>query len=36
MLFALGRPVAFAGLLVAFLLALIVRAYAIRITARSA
>ena len=35
MLFALAQPVAFAGLLVAFLLALIVRAYAIRITARS-
>jgi membrane-associated protease RseP (regulator of RpoE activity) len=34
-LFALGRPVAFAGLLVAFLLALMLRAYAIRITARS-
>jgi Zn-dependent protease len=34
-LFALGQPVAFAGLLVAFLLALILRAYAIRITARS-
>jgi hypothetical protein len=34
-LFALGQPVAFAGLLVAFLLALVVRAYAIRITARS-
>jgi len=35
MLFALGRPMAFVGLLVAFLLALILRAYAIRITARS-
>ena len=35
MLFALAQPVAFAGLLVGFLLALIVRAYAIRISARS-
>ena len=35
MLFALGQPVAFAGLLVAFLLALLLRAYAIRLTARS-
>jgi hypothetical protein len=35
LLFALGRPVAFAGLLVAFLLALVLRAYAIRLTARS-
>jgi hypothetical protein len=34
-LFALAQPVAFAGLLVAFLLALVLRAYAIRITARS-
>ena len=35
MLFALARPMAFAGLLIAFLLALVLRAYAIRITARS-
>ena len=35
MLFALGQPVAFAGLLVAFLLALLLRAYAIRLTART-
>ncbi|MDT4994110.1 MAG: hypothetical protein QOH97_4002 [Actinoplanes sp.] len=35
MLFALAQPVAFAGLLVAFLSALFLRAYAIRITARS-
>jgi hypothetical protein len=35
MLFALGRPAAFAGLLIAFLLGLILRAYAIRITART-
>jgi Zn-dependent protease len=34
LLYALGRPVAFVGLLVAFLLALVLRAYAIRITAR--
>ena len=36
MLFALAQPVAFAGLLIAFLLALVLRAYAIRLTARSA
>ncbi|GGL16483.1 hypothetical protein [Mangrovihabitans endophyticus] len=35
MLFALGQPVAFAGLLLAFLLALLIRAYAVRLTARS-
>jgi Zn-dependent protease len=35
LLFALAQPAAFAGLLVAFLLALVLRAYAIRITARS-
>ena len=35
MLFALAQPVAFLGLLVAFLLGLLVRAYAIRISARS-
>jgi hypothetical protein len=35
LLFALGQPVAFAGLLVAFLLSLLLRAYAIRLTARS-
>jgi hypothetical protein len=35
LLFALAQPVAFAGLLIAFLLALTLRAYAIRITARS-
>jgi len=34
-LFALGQPAAFAGLLIAFLLALLLRAYAIRITART-
>jgi Zn-dependent protease len=33
-LFALGQPAAFAGLLIAFLLALAVRAVAIRLTAR--
>ena len=36
MLFALGQPVAFAGLLVAFVLGLLLRAYAIRLIARSA
>ncbi|MFI5496551.1 hypothetical protein [Actinoplanes sp. NPDC051859] len=35
MLFALGEPVAFAALVVAFLLALLVRAFAIRLTART-
>ena len=35
MLFALGQPVAFAGLLLAFVLALLLRAFAIRFTARS-
>ena len=35
MLFALGHPVAFAGLLLAFLLALALRALAVRITARA-
>jgi Zn-dependent protease len=35
LLFALGQPATFAGLLIAFLLALVLRAYAIRITARS-
>lgn len=35
MLFALAQPIAFVGLLIAFVLALLVRAYAIRITARS-
>ncbi|GIF26846.1 Zn-dependent protease [Actinoplanes tereljensis] len=35
MLFALGTPVAFAALLVSFLLGLVVRAAAIRLTARS-
>jgi hypothetical protein len=35
LLFALGQPAAFAGLLIAFLLALVLRAYAIRLTARS-
>jgi Zn-dependent protease len=35
LLFALAQPVAFAGLLVAFLLALLLRAYAIRLTGRS-
>ena len=35
MLFALAQPVVFVGLLVAFLLALVVRAYAIRISARA-
>lgn len=35
MLFALGEPVAFAALVVAFLLGLLLRAFAIRITARS-
>jgi len=34
LLFALAQPVVFVGLLVAFLLALLLRAYAIRITAR--
>jgi Zn-dependent protease len=34
-LFALGQPIAFVGLLLAFVLALTVRAYAIRITGRS-
>ncbi|MEV6601953.1 hypothetical protein AB0M36_34630 [Actinoplanes sp. NPDC051346] len=34
MLFALGEPVAFAALVVAFLLALLLRAFAIRLTAR--
>jgi hypothetical protein len=34
LLFALGQPAAFAGLLLAFLLALVLRAYAIRLTAR--
>jgi hypothetical protein len=34
LLFALGQPAAFAGLLIAFLLALVLRAYAIRLTAR--
>jgi hypothetical protein len=34
LLFALGRPVAFAGLLLAFLLAVVLRAFAIRSTAR--
>jgi Zn-dependent protease len=34
MLFALGQPVAFAGLLVAFLLALTLRAVAVRLVAR--
>jgi hypothetical protein len=35
LLFALGEPVAFAALLVAFLLALLLRAVAIRLTARA-
>jgi hypothetical protein len=35
LLFALAQPVVFLGLLVAFLLALLVRAYAIRISGRS-
>ncbi|WP_412745994.1 hypothetical protein [Krasilnikovia sp. MM14-A1004] len=35
MLFALGQPVAFAGLLLAFLLGLLLRALAIRISARA-
>ena len=35
MLFALGEPVAFVALVVAFLLGLLLRAFAIRITARS-
>ncbi|GAB1692965.1 hypothetical protein [Krasilnikovia sp. M28-CT-15] len=35
MLFALGQPVAFAGLLLAFVLGLLLRALAIRITARA-
>lgn len=35
MLFALGQPVTFAGLLTGFLLALLVRAFAIRLTARA-
>lgn len=35
MLFAIGQPAAFAGLLVAFLLALLLRAFAIRLTARN-
>jgi hypothetical protein len=35
LLFALGQPAAFAGLLIAFLLALVLRAYAIRLTART-
>jgi Zn-dependent protease len=35
LLFALGQPVAFAGLLVAFVVGLLLRAYAIRLTARS-
>jgi hypothetical protein len=35
LLFALGQPVAFAGLLLAFVLALMLRAYAIRVAARS-
>ena len=35
MLYALGRPVAFAALVVAFLLGLLLRAVAIRLTARS-
>lgn len=35
MLFALGQPVAFAGLVIGFLLALLLRAVAIRLTARS-
>jgi Zn-dependent protease len=35
LLFALGQPVAFAGLLLAFLVALALRAVAIRLTARS-
>jgi hypothetical protein len=35
LLFALGRPVAFAGLLAAFLAALLLRAVAIRLTART-
>jgi hypothetical protein len=34
-LFALGQPVAFTGLVVSFLIALLLRAYAIRITARA-
>ena len=34
MLFALGQPAAFAGLLVAFLIGLLLRAVAIRVTAR--
>jgi Zn-dependent protease len=34
-LFALGQPFVFVGLLISFLLALLLRAYAIRITARS-
>jgi Zn-dependent protease len=34
-LFALGKPVAFAALVVAFLLGLLLRAFAIRLTARS-
>ncbi len=34
MLFALGRPVVFAGLLLAFLLAVVLRAFAVRFTAR--
>ena len=35
MLFALGQPFVFAGLLLSFLLALVLRAVAIRFTARS-
>lgn len=35
MLFALGQPVAFAGLLLGFVLALVLRAFAIRFAARS-
>jgi hypothetical protein len=34
LLFALGQPATFAGLLIAFLLALVLRAYAIRLTGR--
>jgi len=35
LLFALGQPAAFAGLLIGFLFALVLRAYAIRVTART-
>jgi hypothetical protein len=35
LLFALGRPVAFAGLLIGFLLALLLRGFAIRLTGRA-